>query len=41
VRQSHLGVTSLADLRVDADMARVDAELRRAFETIFGATIDG
>ncbi|MBY6243296.1 lipoyl(octanoyl) transferase LipB [Methylosinus sp. Sm6] len=37
VRQSHLGVTSLADLRVDADMARVDVELRRAFETIFGA----
>ncbi|ATQ69125.1 MULTISPECIES: lipoyl(octanoyl) transferase LipB [Methylosinus] len=41
VRQSHLGVTSLADLGVDADMARVDVELRRAFETIFGATIDG
>jgi lipoyl(octanoyl) transferase len=41
VRQSHLSVASLADLRVDADMARVDVELRRAFEAIFGATTDG
>lgn len=39
VRQSHLGVTSLADLGVDADMAAVDAALRRAFEDIFGETI--
>lgn len=39
VRQSHLGVTSLADLGVDADMAAVDATLRRAFEDIFGETI--
>ena len=31
------GVTSLADLGVDASMAEVDAELRRAFEPLFGA----
>jgi lipoyl(octanoyl) transferase len=41
VRQSHLGVTSLADLGEGADMARVDAALRRAFEEIFGETVDG
>jgi lipoyl(octanoyl) transferase len=39
VREAHLGVTSLADLCAGADMARVDAELRRAFEAIFGETI--
>jgi lipoyl(octanoyl) transferase len=30
------GVTSLADLGVDADMAAVDAALRRNFEKVFG-----
>ncbi len=32
------GVTSLADLGVDASMADVDVELGRAFEPLFGAT---
>lgn len=40
VRESHLGVTSLADLSVKAEMAEVDAALRRRFDAIFGATID-
>jgi lipoyl(octanoyl) transferase len=40
VRDAHLGVTSLADLGVAADMQAVDAALRRNFETIFGATED-
>ncbi|PWB82812.1 MAG: lipoate-protein ligase B [Methylocystaceae bacterium] len=39
VRQSHLGVTSLADLGVDVGMEAVDTALRRAFEEIFGETI--
>ncbi len=39
VRQSHLGVTSLADLGVTVGMDAVDAALRRAFEEIFGETI--
>jgi len=38
VRLSHLGVTSLADLGANADMAAVDAALRRNFEQIFGPT---
>jgi lipoyl(octanoyl) transferase len=38
VRESHLGVTSLADLGVAATMEEVDAALRRHFETIFGPT---
>jgi lipoyl(octanoyl) transferase len=38
VRQSYFGVTSLADLGVDAGMEQVDAALRRAFEQIFGET---
>jgi lipoyl(octanoyl) transferase len=38
VRQSHLGVTSLADLRVGADMCAVDAALRASFEEVFGPT---
>ncbi|WP_192815588.1 lipoyl(octanoyl) transferase LipB [Methylocystis sp. ATCC 49242] len=41
VRESHLGVTSLADLDAGADMAAVDAALRRNFEAVFGPTIDG
>jgi lipoyl(octanoyl) transferase len=40
VRESHLGVTSLADLGVAADMARVDAALKRRFVEIFGPTVD-
>jgi lipoyl(octanoyl) transferase len=38
VRDAHLGVTSLADLGVTADMPAVDAALRRHFELIFGPT---
>lgn len=41
VRAGHLGVTSLADLGVGADMPTVDAALRRRFETIFGPTQEG
>ena len=40
VRAGHLGVTSLADLGVDVDMATADAALRRSFEDIFGPTAD-
>jgi lipoyl(octanoyl) transferase len=40
VRQTHLGVTSLKDLGVRAEMDAVDAALRRSFERIFGATVD-
>ena len=40
VRESHLGVTSLADLGVAAEMRSVDAALRRNFETIFGPAED-
>jgi lipoyl(octanoyl) transferase len=36
VRETHLGVTSLADLRAGADMAAADAALRRNFVGIFG-----
>jgi lipoyl(octanoyl) transferase len=38
VRDAHLGVTSLADLGVAADMQAVDAALRKNFEAIFGST---
>jgi lipoyl(octanoyl) transferase len=38
VSDARYGVTSLADLGVDASMAEVDAALRRAFETLFGPT---
>lgn len=37
VRERHLGVTSLEDLGVRADMRAVDAALRRNFEKIFGS----
>ncbi|QGM96159.1 lipoyl(octanoyl) transferase LipB [Methylocystis parvus] len=37
VRDAHLGVTSLADLGVDAGMAEVDAALLRNFAQIFGS----
>jgi lipoyl(octanoyl) transferase len=40
VRQSHLGVTSLADLGARASMSAVDAALRRSFEQIFGPTVE-
>lgn len=38
VRETHLGVTSLRDLGVAAEMPDVDAALRRNFEHVFGAT---
>ncbi len=38
VSDARYGVTSLADLGVDATMAEVDAALRREFETLFGRT---
>ena len=38
VREAHLGVTSLADLGVTAEMRAVDAALRKNFEAIFGPT---
>ena len=40
VREAHFGVTSLADLGLTAGMAETDMALRRAFETIFGETVD-
>ncbi|MGB5084043.1 MAG: lipoyl(octanoyl) transferase LipB, partial [Methylocystis silviterrae] len=40
VRDAHLGVTSLSDLGVAAEMRSVDAALRRNFETIFGPAED-
>jgi lipoyl(octanoyl) transferase len=40
VRESRLGVTSLADLGVRATMADVDSALRQGFEAVFGATAD-
>ncbi len=40
VRESHLGVTSLAELGATADMRAVDAALRENFERIFGPTTD-
>ena len=38
VRESHYGVTSLADLGLPVAMSDVDVALRRAFEEIFGPT---
>ncbi len=38
ISASHLGVTSLRDLGVQASMSEVDAALRETFERIFGAT---
>jgi lipoyl(octanoyl) transferase len=38
VRDSHYGVTSLADLGLPVTMVDVDVALRRAFEDIFGPT---
>jgi len=40
IAETHYGVTSLADLGVSARMSDVDAALRGAFESIFGATIE-
>jgi len=39
IRESHLGVTSLADLGRAATMAEADAALRAAFEAMFGPAI--
>jgi len=39
VRESHYGVTSLADLGLPVTMNDVDIALRRAFEEIFGPTV--
>jgi lipoyl(octanoyl) transferase len=38
IAQSHMGVTSLADLGLTLSMAEADMLLRGAFETIFGQT---
>lgn len=38
VSDPRYGVTSLADLGIDATMAEVDAALRREFEALFGPT---
>jgi lipoyl(octanoyl) transferase len=38
IRESHYGVTSLADLGRAVTMGQVDAALRAAFETAFGPT---
>ena len=40
VADSHLGLTSLADLGQIVSMAEVDIALRAAFEPIFGPTRD-
>ncbi len=40
IRESHYGVTSLADLGRAATMAQTDAALRAAFEIAFGPTAD-
>jgi lipoyl(octanoyl) transferase len=40
IAQAHYGVTGLADLGRAVTMARADAALRRAFETMFGLTCD-
>jgi lipoyl(octanoyl) transferase len=40
VADTRYGVTSLRDLGVTANMAEVDAALRREFEGLFGATAD-
>ena len=40
VADRRYGVTSLADLGRDITMAEVDAALRRAFEGLFGPTVD-
>ena len=39
VRETHYGVTSLADLGLPVTMTDVDVALRRAFEDIFGPTV--
>ncbi len=40
IREPHYGVTSLIDLGRAATMARANAALRAAFETVFGPTFD-
>ncbi|MFT4097733.1 MAG: lipoyl(octanoyl) transferase LipB [Rhodoblastus sp.] len=39
VRETHYGVTSLADLGLPVTMHDVDVAMRRAFEEIFGPTV--
>jgi lipoyl(octanoyl) transferase len=39
ISDAHYGVTSLADLGLDADMSRVDAAMREAFEKRLGRTV--
>jgi lipoyl(octanoyl) transferase len=41
IRESHYGVTSLADLGQPTTMGEADAALRAAFETAFGPTRSG
>jgi lipoyl(octanoyl) transferase len=41
VAEAHYGVTSLADLGHSTAMAKADAALRAAFETVFGPTRSG
>jgi len=41
VLEPRYGVTSLADLGIKANLAEIDAVLRREFEQLFGATSDG
>ncbi len=41
IRAGHLGVTSLVDLGLPVTMEDADLALRRAFESVFGETIDG
>jgi lipoyl(octanoyl) transferase len=40
VSETRYGVTSLADLKVRASMAEVDAVLRREFDRLFGPVAD-
>jgi lipoyl(octanoyl) transferase len=40
IAASHYGVTSLADLGLIVSLPEVDMELRRAFEAIFGETVN-
>ncbi|MCI0467144.1 MAG: lipoyl(octanoyl) transferase LipB [Beijerinckiaceae bacterium] len=39
IKASHLGVTSLRDLGVEASMGEVDHALREAFQLVFAATV--
>lgn len=41
IAAAHLGVTSLVDLGLPVTLPEFDAELRSAFEAVFGPTVDG